>query len=85
MRRPRPSACPGTTNPCGVRGGPASRRPGHSPRIDLAAAGARELAAWANADDATRDGAYAIALGALEAGFGLLATSRAETLTGADY
>src|SRR5437588_8023307 len=42
--------------------------------------GARELAAWANADDATRDGAYAVALAALEAELGLLAVSRAETL-----
>jgi len=47
--------------------------------------GARELAAWANADDATRDGAYAVALAVLEAELRLLAVSRAETLTGADY
>jgi hypothetical protein len=48
-------------------------------------AGPRERAAWANADDATRDGAYAIALSVMEAELGLVSVSRAETLTGADY
>lgn len=47
--------------------------------------GDRERAAWANADDATRDGAYAVALAAVEASLGLFAVARAETLTGADY
>src|SRR4051812_9126149 len=46
---------------------------------------ARQLIAWANADDATQNGAYAVALAALEAEPGLVAVSRAETLTGADY
>jgi hypothetical protein len=41
--------------------------------------------AWANKDDATRDGAYACALAATELCLGLYAVSRAETLTGADY
>lgn len=41
--------------------------------------------AWANKDDATRDGAYACALAATELCFGLYAVRRAETLTGADY
>ena len=41
--------------------------------------------AWANRDDATRDGAYACALAAGELVLGLYAVSRAETLTGADY
>jgi len=41
--------------------------------------------AWANKDDATRDGAYACALAATEICFGLYAVRRAETLTGADY
>ena len=41
--------------------------------------------AWANKDDATRDGAYACALAATEFSLGLLAVRRAETLTGADY
>lgn len=41
--------------------------------------------AWANKNDATRDGAYACALAATELCLGLYAVSRAETLTGADY
>lgn len=41
--------------------------------------------AWANEDDATRDGAYACALAATELSLGLVAVQRAETLTGADY
>ena len=45
----------------------------------------RVLAAWANHDDATRDGAYAVAIAATETELQLLATSRAETRTGADY
>ena len=43
------------------------------------------LGAWANRDDATRDGAYACAIAATELSFGLYAVRRAETLTGADY
>ncbi len=46
---------------------------------------ARTKRAWANTDDATRDGAYACALAATELSRGLVAVSRAETLTGADY
>ena len=41
--------------------------------------------AWANKDDATRDGAYAVALAATELSKGLVAIHRAETKTGADY
>lgn len=41
--------------------------------------------AWANADDATRDGAYAIALLVMERELQLVAIARAETRTGADY
>jgi hypothetical protein len=41
--------------------------------------------AWANQDDATRDGAYAFALATTELLLGLVAIRRAETLTGADY
>lgn len=41
--------------------------------------------AWANKDDATRDGAYAIALASTELSKGLVAIHRAETKTGADY
>ena len=43
------------------------------------------LRAWANHDDATRDGAYACAIAAAELFLGLYAVRRAETLTGADY
>jgi hypothetical protein len=45
----------------------------------------RVQAAWANADDATRDGAYAIAIAATELLRGMVAVRRAETCTGADY
>jgi len=38
-----------------------------------------------NADDATRDGAYAVSLAATEEWYGLRALKRAETRTGADY
>jgi hypothetical protein len=41
--------------------------------------------AWANKDDATRDGAYACAIATTELTLGLFAVRRAETLTGADY
>jgi len=41
--------------------------------------------AWANKDDATRDGAYALALASTELSKGLVAVHRAETKTGADY
>ena len=45
----------------------------------------RQVGAWANADDATRDGAYSLALGAAECHLGLVALARARTRTGADY
>lgn len=41
--------------------------------------------AWANIDDAVRDGAYACAIASVELLLGLFAVRRAETLTGADY
>ena len=41
--------------------------------------------AWNNADDATRDGAYALSIAAIEVELGLLAVERADTRTGADY
>jgi hypothetical protein len=41
--------------------------------------------AWANKDDATRDGAYGMSLAAIELMRGLVAVRRAETRTGADY
>jgi hypothetical protein len=47
--------------------------------------GDRERMAWKNEDDATRDGAYAISIAAVEEEYGLFAISRAETRTGADY
>jgi len=45
----------------------------------------RAQRAWANRDDTTRDGAYSISLAAVETELGLLAVSRAEVKTGADY
>jgi hypothetical protein len=41
--------------------------------------------AWKNRDDATRDASYIISLSAVEKELGLVALSRAETRTGADY
>ena len=43
------------------------------------------MRAWNNRDDATRDGAYIVSLAAVEAELGVVALSRAETRTGADY
>lgn len=45
----------------------------------------RTKRAWANADDATRDGAYAMAIASAELSRAFVAVSRAETKTGADY
>jgi hypothetical protein len=45
----------------------------------------RTKLAWANKDDTTRDGAYCVAIAAIELTDGLVAISRAETRTGADY
>jgi hypothetical protein len=44
-----------------------------------------ERRAWANRDDATRDGAYCVVLAAAEVHLGLVAIGRAEASTGADY
>jgi hypothetical protein len=41
--------------------------------------------AWGNDDDATRDGAYIVALAALEHAEGLVAVHRAQSRSGADY
>jgi hypothetical protein len=41
--------------------------------------------AWNNRDDAVRDAAYIVSLATLESELGLVALSRAETRTGADY
>lgn len=46
---------------------------------------ARTRIGWGNKDDATRDAAYAMCLAAVELTRGLVAVSRAETRTGADY
>ncbi len=46
---------------------------------------AMERRAWGNHDDATRDGAYGMALAAVEVHLGLVALARAEGRTGADY
>ena len=40
---------------------------------------------WRNRDDATRDGAYIVALAVVEYELGMVALSRADTRTGADY
>lgn len=45
----------------------------------------RTKRAWANEIDATEAGAYGVSLAAIELDQGLVAVSRAETLTGADY
>lgn len=45
----------------------------------------RTLRAWNNRDDATRDGAYSVTLAAVETELGLVAISRADVRTGADY
>lgn len=45
----------------------------------------RQLAAWANATEATEAGTVGLVLLALEACTGLVAVRRAETRTGADY
>jgi hypothetical protein len=45
----------------------------------------RQLAAWANTNEATEAGAVGLVLAALEACAGLVAVRRAETRTGADY
>lgn len=45
----------------------------------------RARASWANRDDATRDGAYAVSLAAVEVELGLFALARSDVRTGADY
>jgi hypothetical protein len=54
-------------------------------KVEWDVADSRVQAAWANADDATRDGAYAFAIAATELLRGMVAVHRAETKTGADY
>jgi hypothetical protein len=54
-------------------------------RVEWDATDERVKGAWANNDDATRDGAYACALAATELAKGFVAVRRAETRTGADY
>jgi hypothetical protein len=54
-------------------------------KVTWDATGDREKKAWANTDDATRDGAYAMALASTELSRSFVAVSRAETKTGADY
>jgi hypothetical protein len=44
-----------------------------------------ELDAWGNRDDATRDGAYCMALAGIEQHLGLVAIGRAPVGSGADY
>jgi hypothetical protein len=54
-------------------------------KVEWEVADDRVQDAWANADDATRDGAYAFAIAATELLRGMVAVRRAETRTGADY
>lgn len=53
--------------------------------IDFAKPEPRTLKAWNNDTDTTEAGAYGVALAAVEAEEELVAVSRAETLTGADW
>ncbi|MEO0804062.1 MAG: hypothetical protein AAFY57_17575 [Cyanobacteria bacterium J06642_2] len=54
-------------------------------KVEWEAADSRVQAAWANTDDATEAGAYALAIAATELLKGMVAVHRAETRTGADY
>ena len=56
-----------------------------STRVDWTPANNRQRAAWNNRNDATEQGACLCAIAAVELTRNLLAVSRAETLTGADY
>jgi len=56
-----------------------------SVRAEWAKADAGLVRAWANRDDATEFGAYAMSLAAIEVFRGLVAIRRAETRTGSDY
>lgn len=53
--------------------------------VDWSKPSARAKAAWANETDTTEAGACTLVLAAVELTEGLVAVSRAETLTGADY
>jgi hypothetical protein len=57
----------------------------HSAEVEWESPDQRCQRGWANLDDATRDGAYACALAAVELTSGFFAMGRAEKLTGADY
>jgi hypothetical protein len=61
-----------------------NRRDDHA-SVEWILADERTRNAWANRDDATRDGAYGLSLAAIEAMRGLVAVRRAETRTGANY
>jgi hypothetical protein len=54
-------------------------------RINWAPASARAQAAWANSEDATRDGAYAVVLAAVDSHFGFVALGHTAVGSGADY
>jgi len=54
-------------------------------RVGWTATNDQTRRAWANAAEATRDGAYAMAIASTELSRNLVAVSRAETKTGADY
>jgi hypothetical protein len=54
-------------------------------QVDFPKPDARTLAAWANDIDTTEIGAYGVCLAAVEVEEKLVAVSRAQTLTGADW
>lgn len=57
----------------------------HPSEAEWSGADRRTRDAWANVIDATENGAYCLALAAIELTRGLVAVGRAETGTGADY
>ena len=62
-----------------------NNRTEHYALVTWMASDERCRGAWANKDDATRDGAYLFAIAASELALGWYAVRRAETRTGADY
>jgi hypothetical protein len=63
----------------------ADDAPEQTYHLDWTPASREQFHAWANRDDATRDGAYCLVLAAAQTHLGLAAIGRAEARTGADY
>ncbi len=61
------------------------RAPYASILISWSEATARDRAAWANTDDATRDAAYGVAIAYVQLQYNLVAVSRSDRMTGCDY